>query len=62
MNSKGQAMGITVLIGLGIAIFVVVTLFDALELNTGLYGTSIDTMLPLLALGTVAAILFALFR
>lgn len=62
LDSKGQALGVTILVGLGIAIFVVVTLFNALNLNTGLYATSTNTMLPLLVLGTIAAILIALFR
>lgn len=62
MNSKGQIGGVTTLIGLGIAIYVVVTLFNSLSLNTGLYATVLTTLLPLLVVGVVAAILIALFR
>ena len=61
-DNKGQVGGVTTLIGLGIAIYVVVTLFDALSLNTGLYATVTGTLLPLLVVGVVAAILIALFR
>lgn len=62
MDNKGQIGGVTTLIGLGIAIYVVVTLFTALSLNTGLYATVLTTLLPLLVVGVVAAILIALFR
>lgn len=62
MDSRGQIGGVTTLIGLGIAIYVVVTLFTALSLNTGLYATVLTTLLPLLVVGVVAAILIALFR
>lgn len=62
MDQKGQIGGVTTLIGLGIAIYVVVTLFTALSLNTGLYATVLTTLLPLLVVGVVAAILIALFR
>lgn len=62
MDSEGQIGGVTTLIGVGIAIYVVVTLFNALSLNTGLYATVLNTLLPLLVVGIVAAILIALFR
>lgn len=62
MNKKGQGnLGVTILIGLGISIFVIVTLFNALNLNTGLYSTVLTTFLPILVLGVVAAILIRLF-
>ena len=62
IQGKQQAvLGIS-LISLGLAIYVVTVLFNAIGLNTGLYATVINTLLPLTAVALVASGIISFFR
>lgn len=49
------------IIALGIGIYVIVTIFNSVSLNTGLYATVLNTLLPLALLAIVAAFIIGVF-
>ena len=49
------------IIALGIGIYVIVTIFNSVSLNTGLYSTVLTVLLPLALLSIVAAFIIGIF-